>query len=161
MAKRVDKPIRLYVLAIFIIIAYGLLPIVSVFPFTGGFLLVGPRFLPFNGSIQFLYGPNGEAPFILILISLFLCVFSAASALLVFAGIKEGRVAALTFVTLDVLWWTLLLILAIINNESPGQASFELATHILFPPIWLIGVWWNFTQPEIGAYYRHQSELQK
>lgn len=43
MAKRVDKPIRLYVMTIFIVIAYCVLPLTSVFPFTGGFLAVGPR----------------------------------------------------------------------------------------------------------------------
>lgn len=61
MAKRVDKPIRLYVMTTFVVIAYGLFPFVSVFPFTGGFLIFGPRFLPYNGSLQFLYGVDGPA----------------------------------------------------------------------------------------------------
>ena len=161
MAKRVDKPIRLYVLAIFIVVAYGVMPLVSVFPFTGGFLLVGPLILPYNGSIQVLYNPDGEAPLILVVVSLFLSVFSAGSALLAFVGIKEGRAAALVFVTLDVIWWTFLVIMAISGSERLGSEIIKISVEVLIPPFWLAFVWWNFTRPDIGAYYRYTSELQK
>lgn len=62
MVKRVDKPIRLYVLAIFIVVAYGLMPFVSVF-FVSKHeaLLIGFRNLQFNGSILVLYDAYGNA----------------------------------------------------------------------------------------------------
>ena len=104
MTERVDKPIRLHVITIFIVIAYGLLPLVSVFPFSGGYLLVGPRVLPFNGSIQVLYDSQGEISLFLLVVTLGLSFASVASALVTFAGILEGRVAALTFLTLNVAW---------------------------------------------------------
>ena len=117
MAKRLDKPIRLYVIVIFIVVAYGLMPLVSVFPYTGGFWLVEPRFLPFNGSIQVLYRPDGEISIVLLVVTLALCIFSAASAIVAFLDISEGRVAALLFVTLDVIWWFFLVIITIVDAQ--------------------------------------------
>jgi hypothetical protein len=100
MAKSVDKPIRLYVLMIFIVVAYGLMPFVSVvFLDTRTALLIGPRTLPFNGSILFLYDADGEANTVLVFVSLFLCLFSTASAIWAFYGDRLGRIAALLFVT--------------------------------------------------------------
>ena len=161
MARRVDKPIRLYVLAVLVVIGYGLLPLVSVFPFTGGFFLVGPRILPFNGSIQFLYGPDGEAPFLLIFISLFLGIFSAASAIFAATGVREGRTATLIFVTLNFGWWNLLAALAILNSDKPGETAFQSIDYFVFPPIWFAIIWWNYFRPDIGAYYHQQDRLEQ
>ena len=150
MPKRLDKPIRLYVMAIFVVVAYGLMPLVSVFPFAGGFLLVGPRFLPFNGSIQVLYGPNGEISFLVLFVTLALCLFSAGAAIVAFLDIPEGRVATLLFVTLDVVWWFFLVITAIGNTELPDE-TLRLITQLIFPPLWLTFVWWNFTRSDISS----------
>lgn len=102
MGRRLDRPIRLYVLAIFIVVAYGVMPLISVFPFGRGFLLIGPIILPFNGSVQFLYDSNGDAPFVLVFISLFLGMFSGFAAVVAFLGSSFGRILALIFATLDV-----------------------------------------------------------
>lgn len=154
MVKRADKPIRLYVLAVFVVIGYGLLPLVSVFPFSGGFLLVGPRILPYNGSIQVLYDANGEAPFLLILITLFLGVFSGFSAIAAATGIRDGRTATLLFVTLDVLWWYILVIMSIVASDEPKRILIEGFGQLVFAPFFLAAVWWNYIRPEIGEYYR-------
>jgi len=76
MPTRVDKPLRIHVLTILIVIAYGVLPLISVFPFGNTLWLLGPRFLPFNGSIQALYGPDGDISPILLVVTLGLSFFS-------------------------------------------------------------------------------------
>ncbi|MEQ1643263.1 MAG: hypothetical protein ABL959_07485 [Pyrinomonadaceae bacterium] len=145
-------------MTIFTVIAYGLLPLVSVFPFTGGFLLVGPRFLPFNGSIQLLYRPDGEISLLLLVITLSLCFLSAGSAVVAFLGIGEARVATLIFVTLNVGWWFFLVVLMLIDSD--GRSSIGLIGQLIFPPVWLAFVWWNFTRPDISAYYRYMATLE-
>ncbi len=160
MAKRLDKPIRLYVMAIFVVIAYGLFPLVSVFPVgRESFLLVGPRFLPFNGSVQVLYGTDGEISVILLVITLALGLLASASAIVAFLGISEGRTATLIFVSLDVAWWFFLVLVGM--SASEGKDAIRLLGQLIFPPIWLAFVWWNFTRPDIGAYYKQESEKQQ
>jgi len=160
MGQRLDKPIRLYALAVFVVVGYGFLPLVSVFPFTGGFLLVGPRILPYNGSIQILYGSSGEASILMIIITLSLGAFAAFSSFLAAAGVREGRTATLLLLTLDVLWWYLVVIIAIVENSDQQQFILEAGSQLLFPPFFLAAVCWNYTRPEIGAYYRYLDQLQ-
>ncbi len=159
MAKKVDKPIRLYVLMIFIVVAYGLMPFVSVvFLDSRMALLIGLRTLPFNGSILFLYDANGEASTVLVFVSLFLCLFSAASAIWAFYGDSLGRIATLLFVTGDVLWWSGLVMYAILASENPSQNKLSWIFQLIIPPIWLGFIWWNFTRPDVNAYYRFKSQ---
>lgn len=158
MVKRVNKPIRLYVITIFIFVAYGLFPLVSVFPFTGGLLLVGPRFLPFNGSVLVLQDANGEIPTLLLIITICLCLFSVGAALITFFGVGEARWATLGLLTLNVAWWFYLVISAIIEAGNAPQ-SYELAMQLLFPPLWLVFVWWNWTRPDIKAWLDYQAKL--
>ena len=143
-------------MAIFVVIAYGILPLMSVMPFGRGFLLFGPWFLPFNGSFQVLYDANGEISPILLGVTLALGLFSAASSVTAFLGLSEGRIGTLLFVTLDVAWWFFLTINAIENVDSPDKAL-PFITELILPPLWLGFVWWNYTRPEIGAYYKQES----
>src|SRR5689334_20700521 len=112
MVKRVDKPIRLYVMTIFVVIAYGLLPLVSVFPFPGGYLLVGPDFLPYHGSFQVLYDSSGDISIFLLVVTLSLSLLSVGSSVVAFLGSSEGRVSVLLFLTLNVVWWFYLVLSA-------------------------------------------------
>ncbi|MGB7208702.1 MAG: hypothetical protein WBD27_08580 [Pyrinomonadaceae bacterium] len=159
MAKSVDKPIRLYVLAIFVVVAYGLMPFVSVFFVSKReAFLVGLRTLPFNGSILFLYDAEGNANIVLIFVSLFLCIFSAASAIWAFYGDVAGRIATLLFVTLNVVWWTGIVLYAIANGENDAPDKLGWIFQLIVPPIWLGFIWWNFTRSDINAYYKFKSE---
>lgn len=156
--KRVDRPIRLYVLAIFIVVAYGFMPFLSVFFVdTRSALLVGFRNLPLNGSIFFLYDANGEANFLLILVSLLLCVFSAAAAIWAFYD-GVGRSATLILVTLDVLWWSGIVVYGLVNAENNVSDKLGWAFQLLIPPIWLGFIWWNFTRPDVSAFYEYKSQ---
>lgn len=158
MVKKVDKPIRLYAMTIFVVIAYGLLPLVSVFPFSGGYLLLGPRFLPFNGSIQVLYDSNGEISLTLLLVTLGLSLLAAGAAIVTFLGVKEGRAATLIFLTLDVAWWFYLVITAIVFSDQSSN-RLALGLQLFFPPLWLGFVWWNMTRSDIGNWLRYQEQL--
>lgn len=155
--KKVDKPIRLYVLTIFVVLAYGILPFVSTMPFGRGFLLFGPWTLPFNGSIYVLYGADGEAPLILILVSLFLCAFSAAFAVLTFYGINFARIATLVLISLNVLWWTMLAIMVIVEGDLKAGETIRVAMEPLPPFLWLGFIWWNYTRADVVDYCVQES----
>ena len=131
----------------------------SYFPAGDWILLLGPRFLPFNGSVLFLYGPNGDVSVILLVITLALSFFSVGSAIVTFLGVAEGRVATLIFVTLDVSWWFFLVIAAIMNSPSDPVDKFGLGTQLIAPPFWLGGVWWNYTRPDMSAWLKYMSEM--
>lgn len=151
--RKVDRPLRLYVLTIFVVVAYGVLPFVSTMPFGRGFLMHrGLWVLPFNGSIVFLYGPDGEASLLLVTVSLFLCVFSAASAFLAFYGINTARIATLVLLTLNVLWWTFLIVTAIYEGGLPAELVMRMVIEPIPPLGWLLFIWWNYTRPDVMAY---------
>ena len=157
--KRVQKPIRLYVLTIFIVISYGVMPFVSAMPLGGRdfLLVVGFWTLPLNGSFVILFGSEEAPPFFIAVVSLALCVFSAASALWAFYGDQAGRVATLVFVTLDVLWWIGLVLNAIALNGIADSLSLVIEP---FPPLgWLSFIWWNFTRADMNEFYAYQSSL--
>ena len=149
-------------LTIFIALGYGLLPFVSALPVLDGFVIRGLLFrtLPLGGSILLLYGPDGTAPFLLVLVSLFLCVFSVVSAIWAFIGYAEGRTATLIFLSLNVLWWSALLVSAIVSGDTDEMLLWKLPLELLLPIGWLIFVWWNFMRPDVTEYYRYRSTLQ-
>jgi len=155
--KRIQKPIGITVWVIFIVIGYGLFPFFGVIPFAREFWYWSLGVLPFNGSIYILYGPNGEVSFVLILVSLLLCVFSAASAIWANTGQNEGRFSMLTILTLNVSWWIFLVALALLNQEKPGENTFKMIFEIVKPPVYLVFIWWYFTKADVVAYYRQQS----
>jgi len=159
MPKHVDKPIRLHVITIFIVLAYGLLPLCSYFPAGHWVVLVGPRFLPFNGSVLALYGPDGNISIVLLVITLALSFFSVGSAIVAFLGVAEGRIATLIFVTLDVAWWFFLVIIAVMNTASDSGDKLGLVGQLILPPVWLGFVWWNLTRPDISTWLKYMSEV--
>jgi len=159
MAKRVDKPIRLHLVTIFIVIAYGVLPLVSAIPFDGRYLLLGPIFLPYNGSVQMLYGPDGDVSLLLLLVTLVLSFFSVGSAIVAFFGVSEGRTAALTFITLDVAWWAFLVTSAVMLSGDRTGVVIHAIPELAIPPVWLAVIWWNYTRPDISAWLLYTSEV--
>jgi hypothetical protein len=150
--KRIQKPIVISVLTILIVALYGIAPFLTAFPVLGRRFIFGA--LPFNGSITMLYGSDGEASFILVFISLFLCAFSVASSIWAYYGYNEGRIATLAFVSTNFLWWTFLVIIAIVDTPTDSKGYIALFTSLIFPPIWLGFIWWQYTRPDVLAYYR-------
>lgn len=159
MARKVDKPIRLYVMTIFIVIAYGFLPLVSAIPFTGGVFLFGPRFLPFNGSTLVLYDSSGEISTVLLIVTLALSLMSVFAAIITFLGVRECRWPTPILLTLNLAWWFFLVINAImIEGNTPD--SFRWALELLIPPFWLVFVWWNWSKSDVTEWLDYQSELE-
>ena len=152
--KRIQKPIGIYAWAIFIVIAYGLFPLIGMFPVSATrAFFVGVGALPYNGSIQMLLGGDGEANFTVVLVSLFLCVFTVASAIWAWFGPNESRIALLTFLTLNFLWWLYLIVNAMTVVDDRA-IMLELAMSLIRPPIFLGVIWWYFTKKDVVAYYR-------
>ncbi len=154
--RKPQKPIRLYVLTIFVVLVYGALPLVSTLPFGRGLWLLGIPFLPLNGSIWTMFSSGSDPPFVFVFISLFLSVFAAASAIWAFVGYKEGKYSTLIFVTLDLLWWSVLVIFVIMGSDNPGSTVISLALELIVPPFWLGMIWWNFLRPDVVDYYQQQ-----
>src|SRR5215207_2568572 len=127
------------------------MPFISTMPLGRGFALLRMWNLPLNGSIYVLYSGENEAYLPFVIISLALCVFTAASALWAFYGDKEGRFCALVFVTLDVLWWTVLVIFMIAGNQLPAADTISLVIEPIPPILWLAFIWWNFTRLDMNA----------
>ena len=159
MVKRVDKPIRLYVITLFVVLAYGIWPLVSAFPAGRGFLLIGPVFLPFNGSVSVLFSDNGEISSIILVVTIALAMLTVMSAAVTFLGVREARAATLIFLSLNLLWWYLLVIDTIINSDSSSRA-FQLILELIIPPFWAGFVWWNMTRPDIAEWLAYQDSLE-
>lgn len=123
-------------------------------------MLVGPRILPLNGSVQVLYDRSGEADPVLMAISLVLAGLSCFFAILAFIGSSFSRGATLVLITLNFVWWNYIAFLFFFSFEDKGW-FIGFAGQVLIPPIWLGFAWWNYTRPDIGNYYRQQEALEK
>jgi hypothetical protein len=156
--KRIQKPIGIYAWVIFIVIAYGLFPLIGMFPISATrAFFVGVGALPYNGSIQMLLNGNGESNFVVVLISLFLCVFTVASAIWAWFGPNESRLALLTFLTLNFFWWLYLIVYAMTVTDDSSM-MLELAISLIRPPIFLGVIWWYFTKKEVVAFYKQEQQ---
>lgn len=120
-------------------------------------MLVGPRVLPFNGSIRVLYDSNGEISATLLIVTLALSFLSVGAAFVTFLGVKEGKMATVIFLTLNVAWWFYLVIGAIMVNDNATQ-NLSLVLQLIIPPLWLGFVWWNMTRPDIAAWLAYREK---
>lgn len=135
--RRISKPVGIYVFTIIIFIRLGLF-----------------EFLNYWYSIQ---NSEGNVPFIMVFVPLFLCTFTAGAAVWAFYGDDTARIALLIFVSLNVLWMTFLFISAIGYSESDGIEVARLIPILFQPVAWLIATWWYFTKSDVVAYYKQQS----
>lgn len=95
---------------------------------------------------------------IIVSVTLALCAFTVASALWAFSGQNEGRIAFLTIVSLNFLWWTFFVILGISNSEN-AQSTVNLVFSLVRPVIWISALWYFFTKKDILAYYHQSKEI--
>lgn len=135
--KRISRPVGIYVFTIAIFVRLGLF-----------------EFINYWSDIQ---NSDGNVPFVIVFVSLFLCAFTAGSAVWAFYGDDTARIALLIFVSLNVLWMTFLVITAIGYSESNGIEVARLIPGLFQPVAWLIGTWWYFTKSDVVAYYKQQS----
>ncbi len=157
MARRISKPVSLYVAVILIVFGYGIIPFLPSIPVPGIGVLFAIAALPFNGSIEALRGNDSEAPFVLVFVTLFLCVFTVATAIWAFTGHKEGRIALLAFVSVNTLWWTFLILLAVAADSDDVPRTLKLLGTLIRPAVWIACIWVYFTNKDIVAYYTQDS----
>lgn len=132
--RRIQKPIGIYVLTILIFIRLGVF-----------------QLLNYWYEIQ---NSDDNLPFTIVFVSLFLTIFTAASAVWAFVGDNSGRIALLIFVSLNVLWWIFLILMAIAFSESQRLEWLRLIPSLIQPIFCLIITWWYFTKEHVVAYYK-------
>lgn len=137
--RRISKPVGVYVLTILIFIRLGLF-----------------QFINYWVEIQ---RSDGDVPFSIVFISLFLSVFSAAAAIWAFYGDNLSRVVILILVSLNVLWWFFLIVSAIAYDTSEKLGWIKLLPSLIQPIFCLCVTWWFFTKSDVVAYYKQQSQI--
>lgn len=137
--KRIQKPIGIYVMTILIFLGLGALQLL--------------------GYLTTIANANGEAPFPIVFVSVFVCMFSGAAAVWAFYGDNLARICLLVFVTGNVMWLAFLIILAIsYPTENDKMHGLGLIPVLVRPAFWLCLTWWYFTKADVVAYYRQESE---
>lgn len=158
MPRRISRPVSLIVVVILVIYGYGIPPFLPSLAVPRIGILFAVAALPFGGSIEAFRGPDGDLPFIIVSVTLALCAFTFASALWAYSGQNEGRIAFLTIVSLNFLWWTFFVILGISNSEN-AQSTVNLVFSLVRPVIWISALWYFFTKKDILAYYHQSKEI--
>jgi hypothetical protein len=133
--KRIQRPIGVYVCTTLIFLRFGLF-----------------QFINYYTAIR---AENGEVPFQIIVVSLGLCVFTAASTIWAFIGDNEGRILMLIFVALNLFWIIFLasfnLTDEITENDKDG---FVYIYNSIFTLFLLIPFYWYFFSKNVVAYYK-------
>lgn len=136
--KRIQKPIGVYVMTILLVFGAGILPLLYVV-----------------ASIQEARNQSDvDISFTLVFVSIFLPVFSLASAIWAFVGHNEGRIAVLIFVSLNFLWWTFLGILNVANSDQEELEGVLFLIGLARPVVMFSLFWWYFTKMDVVAYYK-------
>lgn len=140
MARRISKPVGVYVLTILIVLGLGLF-----------------QFLMYLADIS---RTDEGVPFLIVFLSFSTCAFSAAAAVWTFYGDNLARIVLLACVTINVLWFAFLIVTAIAYAPPTDLRWLNLVTLLFRPAFWFGLTWWYFTRPHVVAYYRQQSELE-
>jgi hypothetical protein len=130
----------------------------------GVFILCLTIFLNF-GVYQFLNDfsamrqAESETPLPIAILLISFDVFSAASAIWAFFGDNTGRIALLTFMSLNMLWSIFILIIGVsYGNFDMNKFAFLFS---LIKPLILFGIsWWYFTRKDIMAYYHQDNQYE-
>lgn len=133
--RRIQKPIGIYVLCIAVFLVLGILQFIRYW-------------------VEFQKIGNEDLPFMMVFIPLFLCGFTAFSAIWAAIGDNLSRIILLIFSSLNVLWWTFLVIMANVYDDSKQLAFLYLTTTLIRPIFVLICCWWYFTKKDVVAFYK-------
>lgn len=135
------------------------MPFAGIIPVGRYLLIVGAKALPFNGSIYLLYDDQGEPMTLFIVISLLLSLFTVGASIWSAIGDNEGRIAFLAFVSLNVCWWTFIVVLSLSGLERGDPATIGLVLSLIFPFVWLGSIWLYFTRPNVVKYYKRDQMI--
>lgn len=131
--KRLQKPVGIYVLSIAVIIVLGLF-----------------QLLRYWNEFR---ATDGDIPFIMAFVPLFLCMFTIASAIWIWFGDNWARIVFLIFVTLNFLWWFYLVVMAISYSEDLNR--FGLIMTLIRPGLVLGFTWWYLNSKEVVYYFKN------
>jgi hypothetical protein len=137
--RTVEKPLGLYVVTLVDFALFGV--------------------LQFFKTIADARSAEGETSFPTVFIALFLCIFTAASAVWAFLGDNSGRYALLFFISLNILW-LLGNLSALLLNEGLENKSSIFILIAAGKTVWGFGAnGWYLTTGEIVEYFNRQSRL--
>jgi hypothetical protein len=133
--RKIKMPIGVYVCAILVFLRFG------VFQFINYYTAVREA--------------NGEAALPIVIVSLGLCVFTAAAAIWALIGDNEGRISLLIMVTLNLLWALFLatMVLSDTNAENKKDAVLYILNWIV-TSLLMVAFYWYFFSREVVAYYK-------
>lgn len=134
MAKRVDRPIGIYVVTILVIISNGIFPLLM--------------------TLDAIRSNEGKVSFTIVFISLMLPTFSIAAAIWAFMGDNEGRISLLALVSLNFLWWVFLSVLSVANSENEALDGALFLVQMIRPVVFFALFWWYLTKKDVVAYYK-------
>lgn len=157
-----QKPIGVYIGSMLIIIGFGIVPFLPTFKMFGDTWGSSFGALPFNGILDFFYGADSDPSLILVFVTLFLRLFTLASALwTLFTSHNEARHALLGFTSLNYLSWAFMIVSIIASKETQNVEFLELVLIMIKPTIIIGIIWWYFTKTDVVNYYREVALISK
>lgn len=143
--RNIQKPVGIYAVCLAVILAHG-----------------GIQFLYYYRDFMLL---EGDIPFTITFISLFLLGFNVATAIWAIYGDNLSRICLLIFDSLNVLWFVFLVVISIAYSETQNLEFLKIITIIFRPLVISIIVlcicWYFFTKSEVVAYYKHISKSEE
>ena len=133
--RRIAKPLGLYIITVFDIIALGLVPLVSV-------LLLARR-------------EDVELPFVVVLIYVGLAFSVMGAAVWACIGDNAGRYLLLGLVTISSV---LFIVNGAISVSDGGSTSIASVGLIIRATFWIVINWWYFNRKHVVAYFRQDSK---
>ena len=136
--KRLERPIGLYLLTFADLVFLGVL-----------------ESLKFVRDTRYA---EQKPSFIIVFVTLFLALFTAASAVWAFFGDNYGRYALLTFVTLNILWIYTDLVFFIMNEGFGSRSNIQ---YMIAAAKGIGGLglnWWYLMSDEVVAYFDQRSQ---
>lgn len=134
--RKIDKPLGVYIIAIFNIIAMGIIQLAS-------FILL-------------MRISQEEIPLFLRLLNVGLPVIIIAASVWAAAGDNAGRRLLLTAVTMLSLGIILNSLILLVSGDAAGENVIKAVGYIIRAGFWLGINWWYFMRPSTLAYYRQK-----
>ncbi len=133
--RKIKMPIGVYVCVILVFLRFG------VFQFINYYTAVREA--------------NGEAALPVVIVSLGLCVFTAAAAIWTLIGDNEGRISLLIMVTLNLLWALFLATMVLSDTDAENKKGAVLyILNWIVTSLLMIAFYWYFFTQEVVAYYK-------
>ncbi len=123
-----------------------------------GFILIRFGLFQFIGYFSAIREANGEVQLPIIVVSLGLCVFTAASTIWAFIGDNLGRLAVLLFVSLNIFWSLFLGALALSDDSIDNdKAAVMYIINVVFTLLLVIACLAYLMSKQVVSYYKQNN----